>query len=102
MKGMNMSAEWRTLQLFLDNDGVCEVEADYEDYEIMKCSCGAFAISRKCKHLRYVRREIVRNGGKYSIKISADIDDEDIVDAMKTAASFREFVLRYAKIEVLD
>jgi hypothetical protein len=68
----------------------------------MKCSCGAFAISRKCKHLRYVRREIVRNGGKYSIKISADIDDEDIVDAMKTAASFREFVLRYAKIEVLD
>lgn len=97
-----MSVEWRTLQLFLDSDGVCEVEADYQDYEIMRCSCGSFAISKKCKHLRYVRRQILKNGGTYSIKISSAIDDETIVDAMRTSASFREFVLKHAKIEVLD
>lgn len=97
-----MSIDWRTLQVFLDNEGVCEVEADHDDYEQMRCSCAVFATARKCKHTRHVKREIIKNGGTYAIKISSAIDDEDIIDAMKTAESFRDFVLKYAKIEVID
>jgi hypothetical protein len=39
MRGLNMEIDWRTVQLFLDDSGVSEVEIDAEDATNVRCSC---------------------------------------------------------------
>jgi hypothetical protein len=41
------------------------------------------------------------NDGHYSILIPEEIPEELALDASDTAEKFREFVVKYAKIEVL-
>ena len=104
MKGDSVTGQWRTLQMFLSEDGVHEVEADVDDYAKMKCTCTAYQSSRspkKCKHTRLVRRRIDLNGGTYAIKIPDDVPDTVVDEALLSPKSFRDMLIRYAKVEFL-
>jgi hypothetical protein len=102
MRGLDMEIDWRTVQLFLDDSGVSEVEIDSEDSSKVRCDCKAFFRSARCKHTRYVRAEMLRNDGNYAIKVPMDISDEEALDAMSSSTTFREFILKYGKVEVID
>jgi len=102
MRGLNMEIDWRTVQLFLDDSGVSEVEIDAEDSRNVKCTCKAFYKSSRCKHTKYVRNEIENNDGNYAIKVPVDIDDDEALEAMASSETFREFIIKYGKVEVID
>lgn len=53
-----------------------------------------------CKHTQFVNFRI-KHTGHYSILIPSDVSDELAVEANEDPAKFREFVVKYAKIEVL-
>jgi hypothetical protein len=44
---------------------------------------------------------MIINGGQYSVLIPQEIPEELAAEANDSAAKFREFVVKYAKIEVL-
>lgn len=101
MKGLSMT-DWRLVQIFLSDDGVFEVEADAEDYAKMRCTCPVSAGSRRCKHIKLVRKRINENDGTYRIQIPNDISDEAIMEAMEDPDMFRELIIHHSKIEVID
>jgi hypothetical protein len=96
-----MALEWRTIQLFLSDDGVYEVEAATDNYSKMRCTCPAFKSSKKCKHTRHVKKKIETNGGTYAIHLPEDITDEEIQFALDDPDLFRELLIHHAKIEVI-
>jgi hypothetical protein len=102
MRGTDMDIDWRTVQLFLGDDGVCEVEVDSENSTKVRCSCKAFSKSARCKHSKFVRAKLLDNDGHYAIQIPVDISDEEAFIAMSSNESFREFILKYGKVEVID
>lgn len=93
--------EWRTVQLFLSEDGVHEVELDIQDNRRMRCSCSRFSKFNKCKHIKWIDNKIIEHGGHYNIQVPSQVDEMEAVFAFDSAESFREFVVKYAKIEVL-
>lgn len=97
-----MDIEWRTVQLFLDNDGVAEVEIDAENNKKVRCSCKGFMASGRCKHAKFVRHRMGTNNGLYSIEIPEEVPDEVALAAMGDASQFRDFILKYARVEVID
>jgi hypothetical protein len=101
MRGDSVTGQWRTLQMFLSEDGVHEVEADVDDYAQMRCDCSDFKRSKKCKHTRLVKRRIDINGGTYAIKISDSVPDEAVDQAMLSPEAFRQFLITHAKVEFL-
>lgn len=102
MKGIGMATDWRTVQVFLSDDGVFEVEADAEDYTRMRCTCSPFKSGKKCRHTKHVKKRIDDNGGTYSIMLPEDVSDDEVEAAMETAESFRNLIIKYAKVEVLE
>lgn len=101
MKGVNMESTWRTVQLFISSQaaGVFEVEIDTETKDI-RCSCPKWKKTLDCKHVRFVNNRMEMNG-QYSILVPHEIPEELAFEANLDPKKFREFVLRYAKIEVL-
>lgn len=96
-----MDIDWRTVQLFLEEDGIFEVEVDVDNCKKIRCNCKAFMNSAKCKHQKWVRKQMDENNGNFSIQIPEDMDDEIALASMATAEGFREFVLTYGKVEVI-
>ena len=101
MRGLSVT-DWRLLQIFLADEGVFEVEADADDYTRMRCSCPAANGPRKCKHIKLIRKRIDENDGTYRIQIPSDVTDEMVIEAAEDPELFRELMLHYSKIEVLD
>ena len=102
MKEVNMDIEWRTIQLFLGNEGVSEVSIDFEDRRKLSCTCDKFAMAARCKHTKFVREAMDSNGGDFNIDILGDVSHDDAVDAMTNAKAFREFIIKYGAVEVID
>lgn len=102
MKGMQMDSTWRTVQVFLSSSaaGVFEVEVDIESKD-MRCTCPVWRKSNLCKHIRFVKDRMTFNKGHYSIMVPHEVPEELAAEANEDSQKFREFVLRYAKIEVL-
>jgi hypothetical protein len=42
-----------------------------------------------------------KNGGHYAVQIPREIPDNEVINAMEDAESFRKFIINYAKIEVI-
>jgi len=101
MKGLSMT-DWRLVQIFLSEDGVFEVETDADDYTKMRCTCPVSNGSRRCKHIKLIRKRINDNDGTYRIQLPSDISDEAIMEAMEDPEMFRELIIHHSKIEVLD
>jgi len=102
MKDINMTEEWRTVQVFLDDAGVSEVEVNLDDSSDVRCNCAQFKKSKECKHGNFVLGKMEDNGGHFSIQVPDTVDEDVSMNAFQSAESFRDFVLHYAKIEVLD
>jgi hypothetical protein len=96
-----MDIEWRTAQFFLEEDGTCEVEIDLDSHKKFRCTCLAFSKSARCKHTIWVKETMEKNEGRFQIQIPVDMDDDAAFEAMSTAEGFREFILKYGKIEVI-
>lgn len=101
MKEVDMDIQWRTVQLFLEEEGVYEVEVDYDNCKKVRCNCKTFLSTAKCKHQKWVKTQITDNGGHFSIQIPVELDEDEALLAMSTPEGFREFVLTYGKVEVI-
>jgi hypothetical protein len=97
----DQSVNWRTVQMFLGEEGVSEVEVDADNAFNVKCSCQSYGKFKKCKHATFVLNKIEANDGHYGVQIPDTIDDEIAMAALNDEESFRDFVIRYGKIEVL-
>lgn len=101
MKGARMAYDWRTIQLFLGDDGVSEVSADHNDPYAIMCTCKIFRKVSKCAHTKFVRQTMQSNDGHYTVHIHAEIDPMEASIAMEDSAAFRDFVIKYGKVEIL-
>lgn len=102
MKEMRMQSSWRTVQLFISAQaaGVFEVEVD-TDTKKLRCNCPKWKKTLDCKHVRFVDLRMHLNDGHYSILVPQEVPEELALEASDNPAKFREFVVKYAKIEVL-
>lgn len=101
MKESSMKTSWRTVQLFISSQaaGIFEVEVDTATRKL-RCSCPKWRKTFNCKHTRFVEDRMEING-HYSILIPEEVPEELALEANDSAEKFREFVVKYAKIEVL-
>ena len=98
-KGSNVDT-WRTVQVFLSPTGVYEVQMRPGDTN-SKCSCPSYKIRSKCKHTQFIKDRMDENDGHYAILVPDDVDESVAEKANESAEAFREFVLKYARVEVL-
>lgn len=98
-----MDIQWRTIQMFLSaNDGVNEVQVDAENPQKLRCDCPSFASSARCKHTKFIRARMAEADGHYNITIAGNVSDDEAYEAILDAEAFREFLIKYAKVEVID
>lgn len=96
-----MEIEWRTVQMFLGEEGVSEVSVDTEDSTKIRCSCAVFQRNARCKHSKYMREKIQTRKEAVQIKIPEHVTDEELEAVFTDAESFRDFVIKYGKVVVL-
>lgn len=102
MKGQSMTNTWRTVQLFLEDAGVFEVEINAENSSQVRCNCRAFKTSSRCKHYKFVKTSMANNNGHYTIQVPEETPDDAAAAAIGSAEDFRNFIIWHAKVEVLD
>lgn len=95
--------EPRLVQVFLSQSqtpgpGIYEVSSD-EDGNL-SCTCPGFKGRKTCKHTKYVRAKVENNNGTYPIEISSRATEEEAESARTSNKAFREFIIKYGKIEV--
>ena len=102
MKGMSMDTSWRTVQLFISAQaaGIFEVEVDTETKKT-RCNCPVWRKTAACKHAAFVQNKMRYNNGNYSLLVPSGISEDLAVEASDDAQKFRDFVVRYAKVEVI-
>lgn len=102
MRGMRVESPWRTAQVFISSQlaGVFEVEVETKTKEL-RCSCPVFAKTKDCKHTSFVFTRMERNSGHYAILIPENIPEFIARAANTSQESFRDFVIKFAKVEVL-
>lgn len=98
MKEKTMS--WQTTQLFLSQSGVQEVQINL-DSQKLRCTCDGSNTRGVCKHTVFVAKRMELNGGIYPVEISKRAKIEDATTANLDPEAFREFLVKYGKIEVL-
>lgn len=101
MKEVEMDIQWRTIQFFIEEAGIFEVEMDYENSKKVRCNCPDFQLSARCKHQKWVKARIAENEGQFSLEVPDDLDDDLLDEVLSTAEGFRQFVLRHGEIEVI-
>ena len=101
MKDATMLSDWRTVQLFLSEDGIAEVEVDALNPYHARCSCKGGKNKSKCAHVKHVREIMDDNNGHYTVNIPVEISEEEADEAMNSAEAFRSFIIKYAKVEVI-
>jgi hypothetical protein len=103
LKGSSMDSEWRTIQMFLDEEtpAIYEVQINSTNPRKITCNCKPFLNSSRCKHIRYIKDSMNKNNGHYAIQVPASVTDDDSVSAIETAEEWRDFVVKYAKVIVL-
>lgn len=103
MKGKAMEIEWRTVQLFLNNDdfGISEVSVDALNARKIRCNCNKFSKMGRCKHVKFIREKMDKTGGVFNLTIPPEVPDEEAFDALGDTDLFRELVVKYGKIEVI-
>lgn len=101
MKDTTMQSDWRTVQLFLDLNGVHEVEVDSNNSMLVRCDCKGGKPTLRCAHVKYVKDNMLDNDGNYSVHIPVDLDEEQVLESMDDSATFRAFIIKYGKVLVL-
>lgn len=91
----------RLLQLFLSNGsslGIYEVSIAKD--KSLSCTCPGYAARNACKHINFVKSRSKRNGGLYPLTYSERCKEEDLRKSLESPESFREFIIKFGKIEV--
>lgn len=92
----------RLIQVFLSptaSPGPCIFEVTSNNGKLL-CTCPGFSGRSSCKHTRFVKARIESNGGTYPLEILTKVTEEDKIIAESSPENFREFVIKFAKIEV--
>lgn len=92
---------WRTVQLFLTENYVAEVEVHSATKQI-RCNCLTYKKISRCNHAKFVKTEMKNNDGHYTVKIPHEIDPDLVELAIEDAEMFRQFIIDYGKVEVID
>jgi hypothetical protein len=103
MKGPSVRQDLRLIQVFLSQSqttapGIYEVSVDEKN--ALFCTCPGFQGRSTCKHAKFVQARIETNKGTYPLEISDRATTDDAETAKKSNKHFREFVIRFGKIEV--
>lgn len=104
MKERQMSdSDHRLVQLFLSQApapgiGIFEVSADEPGR--LYCTCPGYVGRKACKHTKFVQARIDSNNGNYPLSISDRATREDALKAKGSNEEFREFIIKFGKIEV--
>jgi len=92
----------RTVQFFISENlspgGIYEVSVNNK--KEFACTCPGFAGRATCKHTKFVVARVKQNHGTYPLEISSRVTDADAEKATESAESFREFIIKFGKIEV--
>ena len=93
----------RLIQVFLSptatpGPSIYEVTSTSTGY--LTCTCSGFKGRQTCKHTRFVQARIDSNNGTYPLEISKRATEEDADKAQTSSEAFREFVIKFGKIEV--
>jgi hypothetical protein len=57
-------------------------------------------VKATCKHVAVVESRIEASNGMYPFDFSTKVSTDEIRSAMKSEESFREFIIKYGKVEV--
>lgn len=97
-----METQWRTVQLFISAQaaGIFEVEVDTETKRT-RCTCPVWKKTLNCKHTNFVKMRMRKNDGNYSILVADEVSQDLAEEASGDPKKFRDFVVKYAKVEVL-
>jgi hypothetical protein len=101
MEEVSMATQWRTVQFFIGDEGVSEVELDSNDSSKVRCSCQKYASMRRCKHVKFVKDRINKTSGEYSVSIPDDVPDEETENAIADYVSWRNYIIKYGEIEAI-
>jgi len=99
----NKMSSTKLIQVFLSQSqtpgpGIYEVSGDEQGN--LFCTCPGFKGRSTCKHARFVKSRMDNNDGNYPLEISSRATEEEADKAKKSAENFREFVIKYGRIEV--
>lgn len=95
-------ADWRTLQVFLSprQPAIYEVDLELESQDT-RCSCPTFKGRKACRHVKFVKARMDGNGGHYPLLVHENAENENISEVMADPDAFREFIVKYGRVEVL-
>lgn len=93
----------RLVQVFLSqtstpHPGIYEVSV--KENGTLTCTCPGFRARLVCKHVKFVKARIETNNGTYPLEISYRATDVEADKARESNTAFREFVIKFGKIEV--
>lgn len=94
----------RLIQVFLSQQegapgpNIFEVSTDKEKH--LECNCPGFVVKKICKHVKLVGARIELHGGVYPFEFADTVTTSQITAAMKTEQQFRDFIIKYGKVEV--
>jgi len=99
-----VSSDLKLVQVFLpqtevSGPGIYEVSVG-EPNEFY-CTCPGFISRMKCKHITFVKARIATNNGNYPLEISSRATPEDAEKAKESNREFREFIIKFGKVEVI-
>ena len=92
--------EMKLVQVFLGNSGYGIFEVSVDKQQNYYCTCPGFKGRGTCKHTKFVAARIKGNNGTYPLEISEKVTKEEAEEAAKSNKTFREFILKFGKIEV--
>lgn len=101
---MSKVMDTKLVQVFLSQTqtpgpGIFEVSVD--DDNRFYCTCPGYMGRRTCKHVKFVTARVKSNGGDtYPLEFSSRASKDDVEKAKSSKEAFRDFVIRFGKIEV--
>lgn len=102
MKGGTVKSP-RLVQVFLSQTqtpGPSIYEVSTDDSGALYCTCAGYQGRKSCKHTKFVQARIDSNHGSYPLEISNRATEEEAALAKTSSEKFREFIIKYGKIEV--
>lgn len=87
----------KTIQFFVSINGVDEVMADKNSK--LSCTCDGFTTRKRCKHITWCELELSQ--GTFPIQVDKATPDHAIKKAKESDEAFRDFLIRYGKIEAI-
>lgn len=96
-------APLRLVQVFLSQaqtPGPSIFEVSTDEHGDLFCTCSGFKGRTTCKHTKFVQARIDSNNGTYPLEISSRATEEEANVAKTSDEKFREFIIKYGKIEV--